>query len=72
MTIDFSRKGEQTEVVESFDAETMNPPEMQQAGWQAILDRFKAYAESKNKHAIKTVQDTCVPLRKYEYPERFF
>ncbi len=40
-------RGEQTEVVESFDAETINPPEMQQAGWQAILDRFKAYAESK-------------------------
>nr|WP_308936610.1 hypothetical protein [Exiguobacterium sp. SL14] len=47
VTIDFSRNGEQTEVVETFDAETMNPPEMQQAGWQAILDRFKVYAESK-------------------------
>lgn len=47
VTIDFSRNGQQTEVVESFDAETSNPPEMQQAGWQAILDRFKAYAESK-------------------------
>lgn len=35
-----------TRVVESFDAETQNSVEMQQAGWQAILDRFKAHAES--------------------------
>lgn len=32
-------------VVETFDAETENPEEMQRAGWQAILDNFKAYAE---------------------------
>lgn len=35
-----------TRVVESFDAETQNSVEMQQTGWQAILDRFKAHAES--------------------------
>lgn len=30
-----------------FDAETENPIEMQQAGWQAILDNFKKYVEQK-------------------------
>lgn len=34
-----------TRIVESFDAETQNSEEMQRGGWQAILDRFKAYAE---------------------------
>lgn len=34
-----------TLVTESFDAEDQNPVEMQRAGWQAILDRFKAYVE---------------------------
>ncbi|MEH7073601.1 SRPBCC family protein [Neobacillus drentensis] len=34
-----------TEIIETFDAETTNPIEMQQQGWQAILDNFKKYAE---------------------------
>jgi len=33
-------------VTEIFDAETQNSIEMQKAGWQAILDRFRAYAEA--------------------------
>jgi len=45
VTVRFTANGEETEVVETFEAESVNPPEMQQAGWQAILDRFKAYAE---------------------------
>ena len=35
-----------TSVTETFDAESMNSAEMQQAGWQAILDNFKKYAEA--------------------------
>ena len=35
-----------TRVIESFDAETENPEEMQRMGWQMILDRFKNYVES--------------------------
>ena len=35
-----------THVKETFDAESQNPVEMQQAGWQAILDNFKKYAEA--------------------------
>lgn len=45
VTILFTANGDETEVVETFEAESTNPSEMQQAGWQAILDRFKAYAE---------------------------
>lgn len=37
----------QTRVEESFDAESTHPAEIQQAGWQAILDNFKAHAEAK-------------------------
>ncbi len=38
--------GNETKVVETFDAEGQNPVEMQQAGWQAILDNFKKYTET--------------------------
>ena len=37
-----------TRITETFDAETMNSADMQRAGWQAILDRFRAYAELRN------------------------
>jgi len=35
-----------TKVIESFEAETINAIEMQQAGWQAIIDNFKKYTEA--------------------------
>ena len=35
-----------TSVTETFDPENTNPVEMQQAGWQAILNNFKKYAEA--------------------------
>lgn len=38
--------GNRTRVTVSFDAETMNPVEMQKQGWQAILDNCRKYAES--------------------------
>lgn len=44
--ITFANKGMSTEITETFDAENQNPAEMQQAGWQAILNNFKKYAES--------------------------
>ncbi|MEK3980298.1 SRPBCC family protein [Psychrobacillus sp. FSL K6-2836] len=34
-----------TKVVEVFEPETTNPNEMQQEGWQAILNNFKKHAE---------------------------
>lgn len=35
-----------THIIETFDTEQENPIEMQQTGWQAILDHFKKYVES--------------------------
>ena len=46
VTVSFTAAGNQTKVVESFEAENMNPLEMQQGGWQAILDNFKKYTEA--------------------------
>lgn len=46
VNIKFIANGNSTEVIESFDPETENPREMQQAGWQAILDNFKKYIET--------------------------
>lgn len=45
VAITFSSEGDATKVVETFDAETQNSVEMQQAGWQAILNNFKKYTE---------------------------
>lgn len=42
----FLRQENDTRIIESFEAEETNTIEMQQAGWQAILDNFKKYAES--------------------------
>lgn len=44
--ITFSGAGNETKVVETFEAEATNPIEMQRGGWQAILNNFKSYAES--------------------------
>jgi len=43
--ITFDRGENYTEVTESFEAESINSIELQQAGWQAILDNFKKYTE---------------------------
>jgi hypothetical protein len=44
----FTPLGNQTRVVETFEAEEVNSIEMQQGGWQAIMDNFKKYAEKNN------------------------
>lgn len=41
----FTENGSQTEVVEMFEPESQNPEDMQQMGWQAILNNFKKYVE---------------------------
>jgi uncharacterized protein YndB with AHSA1/START domain len=43
--ITFMSNGNATTLTETFDPESTNPVEMQKAGWQAILDNFKQYAE---------------------------
>ena len=42
----FEANGDTTTVTEFFEPESENPIEMQQAGWQAIMDNFKKYTES--------------------------
>ncbi len=46
VTVTFEATPEGVLVTETFDPETENPLEMQRAGWQAILDRFKGHAEA--------------------------
>lgn len=46
VTVQFSPEGRGTKVTERFEAENENPVEMQQTGWQAILDNFKTYTET--------------------------
>ena len=41
----FKDNGNTTDIVETFEAETQNPVEMQQGGWQAILNNFKKHVE---------------------------
>lgn len=45
VSIVFTEEGDVTKVTETFDAEKTNAAEMQQQGWQAILDNFKKYTE---------------------------
>jgi uncharacterized protein YndB with AHSA1/START domain len=42
----FDADGNQTTVTEVFEAEQENSIEMQQTGWQAILNNFKTYVEA--------------------------
>lgn len=44
--VHFTANGNETKVVETFEAESTNPVEMQQGGWQAILNNFKKYVEA--------------------------
>ena len=46
VSIQFISEGEKTRVVETFEAEETNSIDLQKGGWQAILNNFKAYAES--------------------------
>lgn len=45
--IQFSETAAGTEIKESFEPESQNSRELQEGGWQAILNNFKKYAESK-------------------------
>jgi uncharacterized protein YndB with AHSA1/START domain len=45
MNLQFITEGQATKVIETFEPEEVNSLELQQQGWQAILDNFKAYVE---------------------------
>ena len=44
--INFMPEGNKTKITEAFEAETTNSLELQQGGWQAILNNFKKYTEA--------------------------
>ncbi len=46
VSVTFESEDGKTKMTERFDPETENTEEIQRAGWQAILDNFKKYAES--------------------------
>jgi uncharacterized protein YndB with AHSA1/START domain len=43
--IEFTVLDNHTHILETFEGETQNAAELQQQGWQSILDNFKKYAE---------------------------
>lgn len=43
----FEDNGKETRVIQTFEAESENPTDMQKEGWQAIMNNFKKYAENK-------------------------
>ena len=48
VTTIFKNNNEYATVTTTFDADKENPIEMQQNGWQAILNNFKKYVEANN------------------------
>lgn len=44
--INFTSSGNETKVVQTFDAEDVNSIELQRSGWQSILNNFKKYTET--------------------------
>lgn len=46
VTVLFQSNGKETTVVENFEAESINSPELQKQGWQSILNNFKKYLEA--------------------------
>jgi uncharacterized protein YndB with AHSA1/START domain len=53
VSILFEDLGNKTRITESFDTEIQNTPERQREGWQAILDNYKKYAESKSSFLVQ-------------------
>ncbi|MFZ5428592.1 MAG: SRPBCC domain-containing protein [Bacteroidota bacterium] len=62
--IRFEEDGDKTLVTEHFEAEELHSPELQQTGWQAILDNFAEYAGSRKKTTIRFQVDINAPADK--------
>lgn len=45
VSVTFETSNGATHITETFEPEAINPMEMQQGGWQAILNSFKKYTE---------------------------
>ncbi len=48
VSLSFKTVGDETLVTETFEAENENSLELQEGGWQAILNNFKTYTETLN------------------------
>lgn len=46
VSLSFESTADGVRVIETFDPENVHPADFQRAGWQAILDNFKTYAEN--------------------------
>ena len=46
VSVTFDDRNGVTHITETFEPEAINPIEMQQGGWQAILNNFKKYTEA--------------------------
>ncbi len=46
VVVEFSEKDGDVTIVESFEPESQNSLEMQETGWQLILNNFKKYVDS--------------------------
>lgn len=46
VSVEFSETPQGVKIIETFDPENENSEELQRAGWNAILENFKKYAES--------------------------
>lgn len=46
VSVDFAEVDGGVHITETFEAETQNSVEMQQQGWQMILNNYKTYAET--------------------------
>lgn len=46
VSISFNSQENDTKIIETFEAESSHSIEMQEAGWQAILNNFKKYCEA--------------------------
>jgi uncharacterized protein YndB with AHSA1/START domain len=45
VNLQFIKDGDATKLIETFEPEEVNSLELQQQGWQAILNNFKSYVE---------------------------
>jgi uncharacterized protein YndB with AHSA1/START domain len=52
--VTFTEEGEGTRVTERFEPETLNSRELQQEGWQAILNSFKRHSEARSRERLLT------------------
>jgi uncharacterized protein YndB with AHSA1/START domain len=57
----FEETEEGTKVTEEFEPESQNPIDMQEMGWQSILNNFKSYVESKRYEKISFVVEIDAP-----------